>query len=102
MRKTIAFALVCAGLAVNLPAMAESVTQPVAGNISQSSTDLIAQYPRNNRRFNVYYRYRSNRPWRLENSYASRFNAERAASNLERRGYQAYIQLTREVNRRYG
>jgi hypothetical protein len=102
MKKTIAFALFCAGLAVNLPAMADRGTQPVAGNIRQSSTDLIAQYPRNDRQFNVYYRYRGDRSWILENSYYNRREAERAARRLERRGYAAYIQLSREVNRRYG
>jgi hypothetical protein len=102
MKKTIAFALVCAGLAVNLPANAESGTRPVGGNIRQSSTDLIAQYRRNDRQFNVYYRDRGARSWILENSYYNRRKAERAARRLERRGYAAYVQLSREVNRRYG
>jgi hypothetical protein len=101
MRKTIAFALFCAGLAVNLPAMAQSGTQPINGNISQSSPDLVAQYRRNDRQFNVYYRENGYRSWSLQDSYYNRREADRAARRLERRGYQAYIQLSREVNRRY-
>ncbi|PSB59351.1 hypothetical protein [Chamaesiphon polymorphus] len=98
MKKTMLFALVCAGLAVNLPAVATSVPQSVEQNVS-GSTDLIAQYRRNDRRFNVYYRYRGNRPWILENSYVNRGNAEAAARRLERRGFRTYIQLSRRVNR---
>jgi hypothetical protein len=102
MKKTMLFALVCAGFAANLPAVATSVPQSVDRNTRNASTDLIAQYRRNDRLFNVYYRYRGNRQWILENSYVNRRNAEAAARRLERRGYRTYVQLSREVNRRYG
>jgi hypothetical protein len=100
MKKTLIFALVCAGFAVNLPAVAKTAPQSVHLNARGASTDLIAQYRRNDRQFNVYYRYRNDRPWILENSYLYRRDAERASRRLERRGYITYIQLSREVNRR--
>lgn len=100
MRKTILFALVCAGFALDLPAIAANVTQSAVQKVS-GETDLIAQYRRNDRQFNVYYRYRGNRRWILENSYFNRRDAERASRRLERRGYLTYVQLSREVNRRY-
>lgn len=102
MKKTMLFALICAGFAVNLPAVATNVPQSFKQNVSGGSTDLIAQSRRNDRLFNVYYRYGGNRSWILDNSYANRRNAEAAARRLERRGYQTYVQLSREVNRRYG
>jgi hypothetical protein len=102
MKKTMLFALVCAGFAVNLPAVATNVPQSVERNVRGASVDLIAQYRQNARQFSVYYRYRGNRQWILENSYSNRRDAERASRRLERRGYNSYIQLSREVNRRFG
>jgi hypothetical protein len=97
MKNTMLLALVCAGFAANLPAVATNVPQSVEQNIS-SSTDLIAQYRRNDRRFDVYYRYRGDREWILENSYVNRRNAEAAARRLERRGFRTYVQLSRRIN----
>lgn len=91
-------ALVCAGFTTSLPAVATNMPQSVAQNVS-GANDLIAQYRRNDRVFNVYYRYRGNRPWILENSYVNRRNADLAARRLERRGFRTYVQLSRRVNR---
>jgi hypothetical protein len=99
MNKIVLFALVCAGLAANLPAVAKNVPQSVDRTVNSKSTDLIAQYRRNDRLFSVYYRYRGDRQWNFENSYVNRRNAEAAARRLERRGYRTYIQLSRRVNR---
>lgn len=99
MKKIVLFALVCAGFAANIPAVATNVPQTVDRNVSSGSTDLIAQYRRNDRLFSVYYRDRGDRRWNFENSYVNRRNAEAAARRLERRGYRTYIQLSRRVNR---
>ncbi len=68
----------------------------------QSDPITLAQFRRNDRQFNVYYRNRGDRSWILENSYYNRREANRAARRLERRGYNTYVQLSREVNRRNG
>jgi hypothetical protein len=101
MRRTMLLALICAGFAIELPAVAANVSQSAEQKVSRT-TDFIAQYRRNDRRFSVYYRYRGNRRWILENSYFNRRDAERASRRLERSGYLTYIQLSRQVNRRYG
>jgi hypothetical protein len=102
MKKTTIFALVCAGFAISFPAVAKDVPQSSEPSASNTSGNIIAQYRGNDRQFNVYYRDRYERRWTLENSYFYRRDAERASRRLERRGYVTYIQLTREVNRRYG
>jgi hypothetical protein len=100
MKKITMFALICAGFFVNFPAVAKDSPHSIEPTASITSSDLIAQYRRNDRQFNVYYRYRGNRRWILENSYLYRRDAERASRRLERQGYLTYIQLSREVNRR--
>jgi hypothetical protein len=98
MKKLILFSLICTGFAATMPFKANAI-EPQIG----TAPDLtLAQYRRNDRRFNVYYRYRGNRSWILENSYYNRREADRAARRLERRGYNTYVQLSREVNRRFG
>ena len=80
------------------PLQASAATQQVVGH--SDSTLTLAQYRRNDRQFNVYYRNRGARSWILENSYANRRQAEQASRRLERRGYNTYVQLSREVGRR--
>jgi CelD/BcsL family acetyltransferase involved in cellulose biosynthesis len=103
MNKLILLSLVCAGFVATTPFKASAVDSQPVGQLAGGETNLkLAQYQRNDRRFNVYYRNRSDRSWILENSYYNRREAERAARRLERRGYNTYVQLSREVNRRFG
>ena len=81
-----------------MPFQANAATQQVDRH--SDSTLAIAQNRRNDRQFNVYYRNRGARSWILENSYANRRQAEQASRRLERRGYNTYVQLSREVGRR--
>jgi hypothetical protein len=100
MKKLILLSLVCTGFAATaMPFQASAATQIDRHN---DSTLTIAQYRRNDRQFNVYYRNRGARSWILENSYANRRQAEQASRRLERRGYNTYVQLSREVGRRNG
>ena len=101
MKKLILLSLVCTGFAAAMPFKANALEQQAAKLGGEPNTTL-AQYRRNDRQFNVYYRGRSNRSWILENSYFNRRDADRASRRLERRGYDTYVQLSREVNRRYG
>jgi hypothetical protein len=101
MKNLILLSLVCSGFVAAIPFKASAIETPQVTNISNNSID-IAQYRRNDRQFNVYYRNRGSRQWILENSYFNRREAERASRRLERRGYNTYVQLSREVNRRYG
>jgi hypothetical protein len=98
MKKLILLSLVCTGFAT-------TVMMPDRANAAleldrHPDVMTLAQYRRNDRQFNVYYRNRGNRSWILENSYYNRREAERAARRLERRGYSTYVQLSRQVNRR--
>ncbi|WP_309732523.1 hypothetical protein [Chamaesiphon sp. OTE_75_metabat_556] len=103
MNKLILLSLVCSGFVATMPFKASAVDSQPVGQLAGGEPNLkIAQYQRNDRRFNVYYRNRSDRSWILENSYYNRREAERAARRLERRGYNTYVQLSREVNRRFG
>ncbi|WP_310417987.1 hypothetical protein [Chamaesiphon sp. OTE_8_metabat_110] len=107
MKKLILLALVCTGFAVTTPLTAQAL-----------DSDKIAQYDReyqyrnnqnrdyqyrNNRnrdrQFSVYYRNRNDRQWTFESNHYNRRDARQAANRLERRGYQTYVQLSREVNR---
>ena len=98
MKKLLLLSLVCTGFAATaMPFPASAATQQLH---RYSDSVTLAQYRRNDRQFNVYYRNRGARSWILENSYLNRPQAERAARRLERRGYNTYIQLSREVNRR--
>ena len=101
MKKLILLSLVCTGFAATaMPFQASAGTPQIERQ--SDSTLTLAQYRRNDRQFNVYYRNRGARSWILENSYANRREAERASRRLERRGYNTYVQLSREVGRRYG
>lgn len=85
-----------------MPFKANAIESQQVAQIGTAPDLTLAQYRRNDRQFNVYYRYRGNRSWILENSYYNRREADRAARRLERRGYNTYVQLSREVNRRFG
>ncbi|WP_310413845.1 hypothetical protein [Chamaesiphon sp. OTE_8_metabat_110] len=99
MNKLILLSLVCTGFAATaMPFPANAATQRLDSH--GDSTLTLAQYRRNDRQFNVYYRGRGNRSWILENSYANRRQAVQASRRLERRGYNTYVQLSREVGRR--
>ncbi len=99
MNKLILCSLICSGFVAAMPFKASAIAPQ---QVDRSSSDLdLAQYRRNDRQFSVYYRNRGSRQWILENSYANRREAERASRRLERRGYSTYVQLSREVNRRY-
>ncbi|WP_373541977.1 hypothetical protein [Chamaesiphon sp.] len=98
MNKLILLSLVCTSFVATMPFKA-SAASPVD---STGETNLIAQFRRNDRQFNVYYRNRGARQWNLENTYLNRRQAEQAARRLERRGYNTYVQLSREVGRRFG
>jgi hypothetical protein len=102
MKKLILFSLICTGFVATMPFTANALESPQVGQIGNTPDLTLAQYRRNDRQFNVYYRYRGNRSWILENSYYNRREADRAARRLERRGYNTYVQLSREVNRRFG
>ncbi len=101
MNKLILLSVVCTGLAAIAPVQ-PSAAAPQVGQLTSETNPTLAQYRRNDRQFNVYYRNRGDRSWILENSYYNRREAERASRRLERRGYNSYIQLSREVGRRYG
>jgi hypothetical protein len=100
MNKVILLSLVCSGFVAAMPAQASAIAPQQLDRSSSQHLDL-AQSRRNDRQFSVYYRNRGDRSWILENSYYNRREAERAARRLERRGYNTYVQLSREVNRRY-
>jgi hypothetical protein len=100
MKKLILLSLVCTGFAATAMPFQASAATPQLDRHSDSMT--LAQYRRNDRQFNVYYRNRGARSWILENSYSNRRQAEQASRRLERRGYNTYVQLSREVGRRYG
>jgi hypothetical protein len=102
MNKLILLSLVCTGFAATMPFKASAIAPQQVGQIGNAPDLTLAQYRRNDRQFNVYYRNRGDRSWILENSYYNRQEANRAARRLERRGYNTYVQLSREVNRRYG
>jgi CelD/BcsL family acetyltransferase involved in cellulose biosynthesis len=103
MNKLILLTLICTGFAATLPFKASALeSQPVGQIVGGHPDRTLAQYRRNDRQFSVYYRNRGDRSWILENSYYNRREAERAARRLERRGYNTYVQLSREVNRRFG
>jgi hypothetical protein len=102
MKKLILFSLICTGFAATMPFKANAIEPQQVGQIGTAPDLTLAQYRRNDRQFNVYYRNRGNRSWILENSYYNRREADRAARRLERRGYNTYVQLSREVNRRFG
>jgi hypothetical protein len=101
MKKLILLSLVCTGFAATaMPFQASAATPQVERH--SYSTLTLAQYRRNDRQFNVYYRNRGAQQWNLENTYSNRQQAERASRRLERRGYNTYVQLSREVGRRNG
>jgi hypothetical protein len=103
MKKIVLLALVGTGFLASMPFKASALdVQQVNQNSNVQTTTNLAQYRRNDRQFNVYYRYRGNRQWILERSYFNRGEADRAARRLERQGYNTYVQLSREVNRRFG
>ena len=99
MNKLILLSLVCTGFAATAMPFSASAATPQIDRHSDSPLTL-AQYRRNDRQFNVYYRTRGARSWTLENSYANRRQAVQASRRLERRGYNTYVQLSREVGRR--
>ena len=101
MKNLILLSLACSGLVATMPFKASAIEAQQVKNISANPIDLV-QFRRNDRQFNVYYRNRGSRQWILENSYFNRREAERASRRLERRGYNTYVQLSREVDRRYG
>ncbi|WP_373548046.1 hypothetical protein [Chamaesiphon sp.] len=92
--------VVCTTLAATLPFNASAASPQV--QLTSETNLTLAQYRRNDRQFSVYYRNRGAQQWNLENTYANRQQAQRAARRLERRGYNTYVQLSREVGRRYG
>ncbi|WP_373541915.1 hypothetical protein [Chamaesiphon sp.] len=111
MKKLILLALVCTGFAVTTPLTAQALD---SDKIAQYERDQYRdnqypnnqyrdyQYPNNqyrDRQFSVYYRNRNDRQWTFESNHYNRRDARRAANRLERRGYQTYVQLSREVNR---
>jgi hypothetical protein len=100
MKKLILLSLVCTGFATT--AIVPNRANAASAVNSHHDSMTLAQFRRNDRQFNVYYRNRGNRSWILENSCFNRREAERAARRLERRGYNTYVQLSRQVNRRNG
>jgi uncharacterized protein YxeA len=107
MKKLILLALVCTVFAVTMPFTAQALD---SDKIAQYDRDRYPnnqnrdyQYDRNNRnrdrQFSVYYRNRNDRQWTFESNHDNRRDARSAANRLERRGYQTYVQLSREVNR---
>lgn len=101
MNKLILLSVVCTGLAAFAPVKPSAASSQV-GQPTSETTLTLAQSRRNNRQFNVYYRNRGAQQWNLENTYSNRQQAERASRRLERRGYNTYVQLSREVGRRNG
>jgi hypothetical protein len=119
MKKLILLALVCTGFAVTTPLTAQALdSEKIAQYVGEASPlenrdryrdnqypnnqNRDYQYDRNqyrDRQFSVYYRNRNDRQWTLESNHDNRRDARRAANRLERRGYQTYVQLSREVNR---
>ncbi|WP_309744358.1 hypothetical protein [Chamaesiphon sp. OTE_20_metabat_361] len=123
MKKLILLALVCTGFAVTTPLTAQALdSDKIAQYVGVASPleNRDYQYPNNrnrdyqyrnnrnrDRQFSVYYRNRNDSPgerlrqrqWTLESNYDNRRDARQAANRLERRGYQTYVQLSREVNR---
>jgi hypothetical protein len=102
MKKLILLALVGTGFAATMPFKANAIESHSIQQLDRTPALTIAQMRRNDRQFNVYYRNRGDRSWILENSYSNRREAERASRRLERRGYNTYVQLSREVGRRFG
>jgi hypothetical protein len=80
MKKLILLSLVCAGFATTamMPDRASATSEVDRHHDSMT----LAQFRRNDRQFNVYYRNRGDRSWILENSYYNRREAERAARRL--------------------
>jgi hypothetical protein len=102
MNKIVLLSLICTGFAAAMPFKANALESPQVTKLGGEPNLTLAQFRRNDRQFNVYYRDRGSRSWILENSYYNRREADRAARRLERRGYNTYVQLSREVNRRFG
>jgi hypothetical protein len=102
MKKRILLSLVSTGFVATMPFEASAIESHQIQQLERTPALTIAQYRRNDRQFNVYYRNRGDRSWILERSYSNRREAEQASRRLERRGYTTYIQLSREVGRRFG
>jgi hypothetical protein len=103
MNKLLLLSLVCTGLVATMPFKASALdSTQVDRSFNEETNQTLAQSRRNDRQFNVYYRNRGARQWILERSYLNRREANVAARRLEQRGYNTYVQVSREVNRRYG
>jgi hypothetical protein len=101
MKKIILLSLVCTGFVASMPFQASALDSQPVSQLNGENNPILAQY-RRDRQFSVYYRSRGDREWILERSYTYRRDAEVAARRLERRGYRTYVQVSREVNRRFG
>jgi hypothetical protein len=108
MNKIILLALVSTGFAVTTPFTAHALdSEKIGHNLGREPNMSLAQYDRyqyrrnqyrdRDRQFSVYYRNWDNRQWTLESNHYNRRDAQRAANRLERRGYQTYVQVSREV-----